>query len=208
MKHLRILNKGVSDDDIAKFKSSYESSAINGLASVSGKVTQLAAYQTFTGNPNMLSEELKRYRNLTKADVMRVYNKYMKNKNRLVVSVLTQGKENLIAAADNYIIDSAKYTTVDHGYNGLKYVKAKDNFNRKPMPGNGPNPVVKVPAFYKKALANGMKVIGTENTEIPVVTLAGLFKRWKINRSKRCFAGWAYQPVCQYDGGGYKKLYQ
>ncbi|PZR48730.1 MAG: peptidase M16, partial [Ectopseudomonas oleovorans] len=40
------------------------------------------------------------------------------------------------------------------------------------MPGNGPNPVVKVPAFWKKDLDGGIKVIGTENTELPTVTLS------------------------------------
>jgi len=45
---------GVTDADIEKFKSNYESNTINGLASVSGKVSQLASYQTFKGNPNQI----------------------------------------------------------------------------------------------------------------------------------------------------------
>ena len=49
------------------------------------------------------------------------------------------------------------YIAPDYGYDGLKYVKAKDNFDRSKMPGSGPNPVVKVPAFWKKDLANGIK---------------------------------------------------
>ena len=36
----------------------------------------------------------------------------------------------------------------------------------------GPNPVVKVPLFWKKNLANGIKMIGTSNTEIPVFTMS------------------------------------
>ncbi|MCC7029886.1 MAG: insulinase family protein, partial [Chitinophagaceae bacterium] len=40
--------KGVSDDDLAKFKNSREAMQIYGLESVSGKVSQLASYQTFT----------------------------------------------------------------------------------------------------------------------------------------------------------------
>ena len=34
--------RGVTDDDIAKFKGGYESQLINGLQSVAGKVSQLA----------------------------------------------------------------------------------------------------------------------------------------------------------------------
>ena len=41
--------KGVTDEDIEKFKANQESSFINGLSSVSGKVSQLASYETFQG---------------------------------------------------------------------------------------------------------------------------------------------------------------
>jgi len=176
--------RGVSEDDLTKFKSVFEAQAINRLASVSGKVSQLAAYETFTGNPNKITDELARYRSLTRAEVLNAYDKYIKNKNRLTVSVLTQGKEELRAAEDNYSIDESKYMAIDKGYNGLKYVKARDKFDRKKMPGNGPNPVVKVPAFYTKTMDNGIKVIGTENTEIPVITLLVYVKGGKLLEGK------------------------
>lgn len=54
-------NTGVMDEDIQKFKAQYESRTINGLATVSGKVRQLAAYETYTGNPNYIQKELKSY---------------------------------------------------------------------------------------------------------------------------------------------------
>ena len=63
----------------------------------------------------------------------------------------------MIAAADNYKIDSSNYKAPDYGYDGLKYVKAKDNFDRSKIPGNGPNPIVKVPKFWRKDLPNGVK---------------------------------------------------
>lgn len=164
--------RGVTDEDIQKFKSENESRTINGLASVSGKVSQLAAFQTFAGNPNMIEKLLAMYRNLTKEDVMRVYDKYVKGRHHVVLSVLAKGQENLIAAADNYTIDQSHYQAPNYGYDGLKYVKAKDNFDRSKIPGNGPNPVVKVPSFWRKDMPNGIKMIGTENTEIPTVTVS------------------------------------
>jgi len=108
---------------------------------------------------------------VTKEDVMRVYNEYIKGKHAVFLSVLPKGQENLIAAANNYTIDSSKYDAPDYGYNGLKYAKATDNFDRSKIPGTGANPVVKVPAFWKKELPNGIKMIGTESNEIPTVTL-------------------------------------
>jgi len=54
----------------------------------------------------------------------------------------------------------------------LKYVKAKDKFDRSKMPAAGPAPSVKVPKFWRKDLPNGIKLIGTENTEIPLVNIS------------------------------------
>jgi zinc protease len=163
--------RGVTQDDVDKFKVGFESRTINGLGSVSGKVSTLAAFQTFAGNPNMIKTLLDAYSKLTKEDVIRVYNKYIKDKNHVVLSTLAKGQEAMIAAADNYTVDTTHYVRPDYGYAGLKYVKAKDNFNRAKLPGNGPNPVVKVPQFWKKEVG-GIKMIGTENNELPTVTIS------------------------------------
>src|SRR5688572_24018316 len=163
--------RGITDDDVAKFKGGIESQLINGLQSVSGKISQLAAFQTFTGNPNKIADLIKMYSAVTKEDVMRVYQTYLKGKKGVYLSVLPKGQETLIAHEDNYKIDSSRYTPPDYGYAGLKYAKAKDNFDRSKLPGNGANPIVKVPKFWRKDLPNGIKIIGTESTEIPTVTL-------------------------------------
>ena len=163
--------RGVTDDDLEKFKNTFEANLINGLASVSGKVSQLAQYQTLAGNANMLGKELDMYRAVTKADVIRVYNQYLKGQGAVVLSVLTKGQTDQAVEPDNYTIDSTQYKAPDYGYAGLKYSKPTDVFNRKQIPPSGPNPVVKVPPFWRKTVAGGMQVIGTENNEIPVVTL-------------------------------------
>jgi zinc protease len=164
--------RGVTDDDMIKFKGGYESQTINGLQSVAGKATQLARYQFLTSNPNQLGNELAAFTSLTKEDVMAAYNKYIKGKGAIVLSIVPKGQEQIIAKADNYTIDTTGYVRPNYGYTGLKYVKGKDNFDRKKMPGNGANPVVTVPKFWRKDLPNGARVIGTENTEIPTVTLS------------------------------------
>ena len=164
--------RGVTDEDIEKFRGSIEAQYINGLQSVSGKVSQLAAFQTFTGNPNKIGELLKLYRSVTKEDVLRAYNTYIKNKGCVTVSVLTKSNPDGIVKPDNYTIDTTKYVRPDYGYNGLVYTKGTDNFDRSKMPGTGANPVVKVPAFWKKNLPNGIRMIGAENTELPIVNIS------------------------------------
>ncbi len=163
--------RGVTEEDVEKFKGAIEAQQINSLQSVAGKVSQLAAFQTFADNPNKIADLIKMYTSVTKEDVMRVYNEYLKGKHAVVLSVLPKGQEKMIAAPDNYTVDKGNYKSPDYGYAGLKYTKAKDNFDRSKVPASGPNPVVKVPAFWKKELPGGIKIIGTESNEIPTVTL-------------------------------------
>lgn len=163
--------RGVTEDDVAKFKGGIESQLVNGLQSVAGKTSQLAAFQTFTGNPNKIADLIKMYASVTREDVMRVYDQYIRDKYAVYLSVLPKGQEMLIARENNHRIDSSKYTRPDYGYAGLIYSKPKDNFDRSKVPGNGANPTVSVPKFWRKDLPNGVKMIGTESTEVPIVTL-------------------------------------
>ena len=172
--------RGVTDGDIEKFSSQKESQIISGLESVSGKVRELAAYYTFTGDANYIGKELNRYTTVTKADVMRVYNQYIKGKNAVIVSVLTKGNEDNRVAPDNYTVSTEGYKAPDYGYAGLKYNKAKDNFDRSKMPGNGANPVVNVPPFWTETVGGTIRAIGTKSDEIPVVALQLKFKGGKM----------------------------
>ncbi len=164
--------RGVTDEDIAKFKGAIEAQVIGGLESVAGKVSQLAYYETYLGNPNRIGEELKQYAAVTKEDVWRVYQQYIKGKSAVILSVVTKGKENEVAAATDYQIESSGYKSPDYGYQGLSYKKAKDKFDRSVIPANGPNPSITLPKFWKQDLANGVRMIGTVNNELPLVTVS------------------------------------
>ncbi len=172
--------RGVTDEDIAKFRSKAEAQIIYGLESVSGKVSQLAAFYTFTGDANYLGKTLKANTSVTKEDVMRVYNQYIKGKHATIVSVLTKGNEDNKAGEDNYVVSESGYQSPNYGYEALKYNKTKDNFDRKTMPGAGNAVVVKAPAFWQSTVDNNIKVIGTQSNEIPAVNILLSFKGGKI----------------------------
>lgn len=163
--------RGVTDDDIQKFKARVTTEFISNLQSVAGKVTKLAEFQTFTGNPNKTADLIKMYNSLTRQDVMRVYNTYIKNKGAVVVSVLTKGQKMDPARPDNYTVDDSHYTPPDYGYDKLKYVKATDNFDRKVVPPVQRVPIIKIPKFWQMNMPYGSKVMGINNTEVPYVVL-------------------------------------
>ncbi|TGD83183.1 M16 family metallopeptidase [Hymenobacter wooponensis] len=163
--------KGISAADLERYKTQAEVNLINSLSSVSSKASRLAQYQTLAGNPNMLPLQLQRLRALTPATVQAAYNKYLKGKPAVILSVVPKGKNELIAHADNFTIDKAGYKAPTDEYAGLKYVKAKDSFDRSKQPKPGANPVLKVPAYWQQELPNGLRVIGTRNDEVPTVTM-------------------------------------
>ena len=164
--------RGVTNEDLIKYKATYEASMINSLSSVSGKATMLADYQTYTGNPNYIKQEMERYAKVTKDDVIRVYNTYVKNKPAVILSVYPKGHPELIAKPNNF--EPPKRTidvTEGAEYKNLVYKKAQDNFDRSQKPASGPNPIVKVPDYWTEQFPNGLKAIGTKNDEVPSVTI-------------------------------------
>jgi zinc protease len=172
--------RGATDEDISKFRNQAEAQIIYGLESVSGKVSQLASFYTFTGDANYVNKQLKANTSVTKEDVMRVYNQYIKGKHAVIVSVLTKGNEDNKVAADNYTVSEAGYKAPDYGYNSLKYNKATDNFDRKTMPAAASAVVVKAPAFWQSTIENNIKVIGAQSNEVPVVNILLSFKGGKM----------------------------
>ncbi|MBI1287898.1 MAG: insulinase family protein [Flavobacteriales bacterium] len=167
--------RGVNEDDLKRFKSSFESQMISGLETVSGKARQLASYQYIHDNPNYVAQDLKRYMDVTAEDVMRVYNTYIKDQHPVILSVTPKGMPQLKAHDDTFVY--VRDTTLKANmaqYEGLVYNKPtpeEDGFDRNVKPAPGPSPVIKVPAFWETSFDNGMKLIGAKNDEIPKVYL-------------------------------------
>jgi zinc protease len=133
----------------------------------------LASNQTFTGNPDYLRKEVERYSAVTTKDVMRVFEKYIKGKKAVILSVYPKGKSENVAAPDN-----AKRPSWPQGfknnlseYESLKYIKAPQGFDRSKKPAAGKNPVINVPQFWNTTLANGIQIIGSGYNEVPTTDI-------------------------------------
>lgn len=174
--------KGVTDDDLVKFKAKYQSNLYNRLGTVQGKGAMLASNFTLAKNANNLKDEMKRFLSLTKEDVMKVYTTYIKNKPAVILSCLPKGKGELKAAADNWKMYERKVETESAEYKNLSYKEPKDDFNRAQIPVAKPAVPVPVPDFYLTKV-NGMPLIGINEKEIPKVNILITFK-----------AGHRYEP--------------
>ncbi|PSW39570.1 peptidase M16 [Photobacterium phosphoreum] len=167
-----IETQGINPQQLNEIKGSVAASAIYGLQSVAGKVSQLAAYQTFFGNPNYLSTELANVNRVTTDSVMAAYNKYLYQQPSVSLSVVPKGQLQLQAAKPNFT-PAPRHLSAHNKIKeqDLAYRSVTDNFDRNVMP-QASTPVKAVmPSLYEFTLANGIKVIGTEYKETPTITL-------------------------------------
>lgn len=164
--------RGVQDDDLTRVKAQSVARMIYGIESVSGKVSQLAANETFTGNPNEIGGDIKRYEKVTKTDVMRVFRKYIKDKPAVIASVVEKGKPDQVARADNwsrYERKLSNYAVLDESE--LDFRTPVDDFDRSIEPTVQSTVFASVPNLWKGRTKNKIAVLGTLNNETPTTAL-------------------------------------
>ncbi len=166
----------VSADDLQKFKAQYESGRVFGLQSVRGKVSTLAAFQTYTGSPAGIGEEIQRYLNVETEDVRRVFEQYIAGKPAVILSVVPHGKLELAAAAQNFnaLERNIPESFADQG-SELPLRPVDDDFDRGQNPIPGINPAVELPAIWDTTLANKVRVLAVPNSETPTITIQAVF---------------------------------
>jgi len=94
--------RGLKPEDLEKAINSYRASAIWGLDSVSGKVSQLAMGQVFAQDPNYVFKSLDAIGKVTPEQVKTAYDKFILNKPAVVLSVVPKGKSDWQAAKPNF----------------------------------------------------------------------------------------------------------
>ena len=165
--------RGVKADDLARTKGSIEASTVFGLQSVAGKVTALAANETFYQTPDLVSEDIARYNSVTAEDVMRVYKKYIKDANSVVLSIVPKGQLQLQAAVPTFErpVRTLPETQPETKPDNHEYTSSPSSFDRTLQPKAGEAPVVTVPDYWERKLTNGVNVLGVTMSETPTVAL-------------------------------------
>jgi zinc protease len=165
--------EGISEKDLNRIKAGQETQFYNSLSSVLGKGAQLAQYNYLTGDPGFVEKDIKNVLAVTTADVMRVYEKYIKGKNYVATSFVPKGKITLALenskkaeVVEEKIVAGAE-ADVDPNITAT-YEKTPSSFDRSKEPPYGDAPEVKIPAIWENKLSNGLRVYGIENREVPL----------------------------------------
>lgn len=162
----------ISEEDVIRFQADIERSTIFGLQSVSGKVRQLAYYDTFLGTPDGITNELQRYSTVTPAAVSEAFNRYVANQPAVLVSVVPMGQVELQAGEPNHQVADITPDVID---SDLPLRPVVDSFDRSIRPSVPDAEIVTLPTVWEGTLENGVKVLGVQSTETPTTNIELVF---------------------------------
>jgi zinc protease len=176
----RFEKDGITDKDVERIKASSEMNFYQGLNSVLYKAFNLAFYNTFLNDPGFIEKDIENIKAVTKDDIIRVYNQYIKEKPHLVTSFVPKGIMDMVA--ENSVPAGIKEENINEASQVAIDEEGKDEIVRTPSsldrtiePLAGPEPVVKIPTVWNAELSNGLKVYGIENKELPLVNISLVF---------------------------------
>ena len=174
----RFEKEGVTQKDIERIKAGLETDFYNGISSVLGKSFQLAQYDVFTGDPGYIEQDIENIKAVTKEDVMKVYEKYIKGKPYVLTSFVPKGQLELIAensekakVVEEEITENVE-TTVAEASEEKEIEKTPSKINRSTPPAVGQTPSLNVPESWNVELENQLEVYGIEQTELPLVNFS------------------------------------
>lgn len=166
----------IPQQDLDRIKTVTETDFYSQLGSVLGKGFLLTQYDIYTGNPGYITQDLKGVQAVTKQDVMRVYNTYIKNKNYVMTSFVPKGQVQLAVANSTraQVEEEVIIQGVEEDFDAsitASYERTPSSFDRTMEPPYGPKPQLLVPQIWDDAYDMGLKVMGIENNEVPLVSL-------------------------------------
>lgn len=173
----RFEKEGVTERDIERIKAGLETDFYNGISSVLGKSFQLAQYDVFTGDPGYIEKDIENIKKVTKEDVMRVYNTYIKNKPYVMTSFVPKGQLELIAensekaqVVEEEITENVETEVATTTEKTIE--KTPSKIDRSTPPALGEAPGLNVPESWNLVLENDLEVYGIEQNELPLVNFS------------------------------------
>lgn len=171
----RFEQQGVPAADLAQIKARQETQFYARIDSVLGKAFMLGNYNEFAGDPGYAKVELERIAALKAEDLIRVYETYIKGKPHVRTSFVPKGQEQLAlegatpaAVVEEKIVQGAEQAvSADPDFN---YDKTPTQHDRSEPP-LGPPPKQSFPTPWSESSANGLRVLGLEQRELPTFRL-------------------------------------
>ena len=148
-----------------RIKASQETGFYNGISSILGKSFQLASYNEYAGDPSFYMTDIQKMKAVTKEDIIRVYNKYIKGKPYLATSFVPKGQLDLVAegstdaAVKEEDINNATQVSIEE-MEEEPIPQTPSSFDRKVIPIDGPDPAITLPVVWRRNWATACACSG------------------------------------------------
>jgi len=165
--------EGFSDKDLQQIKARQETQFYSGISSVLNKAFNLASYNEYAGSPDFLNKDIAAIKAVTKQDVIDAYNHYIKDEHYILTSFVPKGQLELAVkgakdagVVEEKIVQGAEKDIVLSDVED--FPRTKSSFPRT-EPDLGELPLLAPPQVWDTELANGLRVLGIEQNELPLV---------------------------------------
>jgi len=167
---------GVSNNDLKRIKAGQETGFYNSISTNLNKARQLGFYNEYAGDPGFVTQDIANILAVTEEDVMRVYNKYIKDQHAVILSVVPQSQPELILddseeafiKEEKVVRGKEKQFDMKYGQENKPFIKTETEYDRS-EPALGELPLLTIPTVWTNDLSNGTKLYGIENSELPLV---------------------------------------
>jgi zinc protease len=177
----KLAKDGVSQDQLERVKTRYETGTIRRQETVQQRTSTLANSNCFTKDPGFLDEDIRRHLAVTPADVKAVLERYVLGKPAVVLSVVPDGKKEMAAArssADGKDLPAAvEYAWKDPRDRKIEPASSRPlaggetAFDRTQKPAPGASIAFHAPKIWHAKLPDGVDVVGSRYAGIPMTTL-------------------------------------
>ena len=172
----RFEKNGIPEKDLERLKTKIEVDFYGNFDSALNKAIALSEYNLFTGDPGAYKKDLAGYRSVTRNDVMRVYETYIKDTPAVITSFVPKGKSPL-GIEGSVKADVVEEAIVEGEGAAVKFNPAArvienptpSSFDRTVEPPFGASYDLPSPKVWQTTYDNGLNVLGLASDEIPVI---------------------------------------
>ena len=184
----RFEENGIPEDALERIKTEAEVGVYDEVQSALGKAIALGEYNVFTDDPGFFTTDIERLRNVSAADVMDVYNRYIKDKPYVATSFFPKGESALglegaqtAEVVEEVVVQGAE-KDVPYDPDLRIFEPSPSSFDRTVEPEFGESYNLPTPKIWRAEGENGLTMVGIQSDEVPLIEFSLDFDAGK-NRS-------------------------
>lgn len=165
--------RGIRSADLQRFKAQHETAFYGKIESVLDKALAMGIAQEFAGAPEQLYVDQRKTSELATADLQRAYEQYIKGRPAIITSFVPKDAPELVLEGSRTasVVEEQIVAGAEKEFEETD----SDDFARTPTkydrsePLLGPAPVASVPESWEARTPGGIRIVGIEHRELPVV---------------------------------------